>query len=94
MDPRVAGFAQGDEVLSIMRSTIGQRDFMVDFLGRNQDTFGLAQLAHGMRLHIAVADSFPCASVPTAYSRVAVVLLIALGFQLGVFFTEPSVCKS
>lgn len=48
VDPRVTGLAQGDEVLSIMRSTIGQRDFMVDFLGRNQDTFGLAQLAHRM----------------------------------------------
>ncbi len=92
--PRVTGLAQGDQIISRMCAAFGQRDLVVYFLGRRKSAFMLTQLAHRMRLHIAVADSFPCASVPTAYSRVAVVLLVALGFQLGVFFTEPSVCKS
>ena len=63
----------------------------MDFLGSYQDTSGLAQFTHRMLLDIAVTNTLPRPSIPTAYSRVTVVLLVAFGFQLGVFLAEPAI---
>ena len=39
---------------------------------------------------VTVTDTLPGSAVPTAYCWITVVLLIASGFYLGVFLTEPS----
>jgi len=91
MDSGVAGLAKGNQIISCVSAALGQRHFVVDFLSRNQSAFLLAHLTQRMLLHIAVTDTLPSPSVSTAYSRVSVVLLVAFGFSLCVFLTEPAV---
>ena len=74
-----------------MSATFRKRNLVVYLLGRRQPSVLLAQLADGMLLHIAVADVFPDPSIPAAYSWIPVVLLVALGFYLGVFLAESSI---
>ena len=74
-----------------MSAAFGERYLVMDFLGSYQDTSGLAQFTHRMLLDIAVTNTLPRPSIPTAYSRVTVVLLVAFGFQLGVFLAEPAI---
>lgn len=91
MDLAVTGLAEGYEVVPCMSSTLGQRCLVVYLLGGNEPALLLAQLTEGVLCYIAVADAFPCASVPTAYSRVSVILLVAFGFLLCVFLAEPAI---
>lgn len=87
----MAGLAKGNQIISCVSAALGQGHLVVDFLGRNQSAFLLAHLTQRMLLHIAVTDTLPSPSVSTAYSRVSVVLLVAFGFCLCVFLTEPAV---
>ena len=66
---------------------------MVDFLGGNQHTLGVAFLAERMCLDVAVTDALPRPSIPTAYSRVSVVLLVALVFLTFMLLAEPTLRK-
>ena len=91
MDLAVTGLAEGYKVVPCMSSTLGQRCSVVYLLGGNEPALLLTHLAEGMLCCIAVADAFPCASVPTAYSRVSVILLVAFGFLLCVFLAEPAI---
>ena len=52
-----------------------------------------AELTHGMRSSVAVADTFPSSAITSLSGRVSVVTFVALGFQLGVFLTETTVSK-
>lgn len=75
-----------------MRPTFGQWLLMVYFLDRHKNPFPIALLTERVRLYITVTDSFPCTPVPTAYSRVPAILLVAFVHKLRVFLTEPPVC--
>ena len=66
---------------------------MVYFLDRHKNPFLIALLTERVRLYIAVTDSFPCSPVPTVYSRVPAILLVAFVHKLRVFLTEPPVGK-
>lgn len=70
-----------------------QRQLVVYFFHRPQQPLPLALLAEGMLCGITVTDSFPCPPVPTAYSRVAVVLLIAAVLLLPMLLTKPPLCQ-
>lgn len=76
-----------------MRPAFGQRFLMVYFLDRHKNSFPIALLTERVRLYIAVTDSFPCSPVPTVYSRVPAILLVAFVHKLRVFLTEPPVGK-
>ena len=76
-----------------MRPAFGQRFLMVYFLDRYKNPFPIALLTERVRLYIAVTDSFPCTPIPTAYSRVPAILLVAFVHKLRVFLTEPPVGK-
>ena len=76
-----------------MRPAFGQGFLMVYFLNRHKNSFPVTQFTERMSLYIAVTDSFPCTSVPTAYSRVPAILLVASVHKLCMFLTEPPVRK-
>ena len=76
-----------------MRPAFGQRFLMVYFLDRHKNSFLVTQFTERMSLYIAVTDSFPRTPVPTAYSRVPAILLVASVHKLCVFLTEPPVRK-
>ena len=61
---------------------------MVYFLDRYKDPFPITNFTERVRLYIAVTDSFPCSPVPTVYSRVPAILLVAFVHKLRVFLTE------
>ena len=74
-----------------MSTSFREGQLVVDLFGGCQLSILLAQLTQWVGFCVAVTDALPCSAVPTAYSRVTVVLLVALGFLLCVFLTEPSV---
>ena len=76
-----------------MRPAFRQRFLMVYFLDRHKNSFPIALLTERVRLYIAVTDSFPCTPVPTAYSRVPAILLVAFVHKSRVFLTEPPVSQ-
>ena len=91
VDSGVAGFTEGNEVVPRVGSAFSQRLLVVDLLGGGQPAFLLAQLAQRVLLDVPVADALPGAAIPTAYSRVTVVLLVAFGFRFGVLLAEPAI---
>ena len=50
---------------------------MMDFIYLHNDSVLIALFTERMCFNIAVSDSFPSSAVPTAYSRITVVLLVA-----------------
>jgi len=74
-----------------MCSTFRKRYFVMHLFGRHKQSLFKTLLAQRVLLHITISDSFPSSAVPTAYSRVSVVLLVALCFLLCVFLAEPPV---
>lgn len=91
MDPCMTLLAQSNEVTPVMSSTLGQRFLVVYLFGLHQDSLGIALLTERVLRYITVTDSLPCPSIPTAYSRVSVVLLVAFVLLFLMFLTEPSV---
>lgn len=91
MDPRMTLLAQSNEVTPVMSSTLGQRFLVVYLLGLHQDSLGIALLTKRVLCCIAVTDSLPCPSIPTAYSRISVVLLVAFVLLFLMLLAEPSV---
>lgn len=76
-----------------MRTAFGQRFLMVYFLDRYKDPFPITNFTERVRLYIAVTDSFPCTPIPTAYSRIPAILLVAFVHKLRVFLTEPPISQ-
>jgi len=76
-----------------MRSAFCQRDLMVYFLYRHELSVRLTKFTQRVRLCVAVSDAFPCATIPTAYSRVSVVLLVAFVFHFLMLRAKPTVCQ-
>ena len=93
MDFRMTGLTQRDEITLFVCSALGQRQLVMHLFHRTKQTFPVALLTEWVLGYIAVADSFPCPAVSTAYSRVPVVLLVALVLLFLVFLTEPSLCQ-
>ena len=59
-----------------MGAALGQRQDMVDFLGRGDLTGPLALLAQWVGCDIAVTNPLPCAAIPALAGRIALVLVI------------------
>lgn len=76
-----------------MSSTFCQRQLVMYFLNRNDDSLGIALLTERMRLCIGITNPLPRSAVPAVYSRVSVVLLVAAVIEFCVFLTEPVVCQ-
>ena len=93
MDSGVTGLAQGNEVVPRVGSAFSQRLLVVDLLGGGKPAFLLAQLAQRVLLDVPVSDALPGAAIPASYSRVTVVLLVALGLCFGVLLAEPAICQ-
>lgn len=93
MDFRMTGLTQRNKITLLVCSSLGQRQLVMHLLHRTKQTFPIAFLTEWVLGYIAVTDSFPCPSVPTAYSRVSVVLLVALVLLPLVFLTEPPLCQ-
>ena len=91
MESCMTGFTQSNEILFAVRTSFGQRNLVVYLLSRDQLSVLLTQFAQRMRRRISVTDAFPCTSVSSADSGIAVVFFVAFGFFLGVFLAEPTV---
>ena len=88
----VAALAQRDQVIPRMCTSLGKRYDVMHLFNGNYNPALEAFLAERMLLCIGSTDTAPSPSVPTAYSRIPVVLLVAGIFFFLVFLAEPSVC--
>jgi len=88
---RMTLFAKSNQVFSVMSSTLREWELVMYLLGRNVASFLQALLTQWMGSSVAITDSFPCSSVPTVYSRVSVVLLVAFVLKFFVFLTKSTV---
>ena len=91
VDSGVTRLTERHKIALLMGTALGERELVVYFLRRGESPGFETLLTQWVRRYVAVAYSFPCSAVPTAYSRVAVVLLVAFGLQLGVFLAEPAI---
>ena len=88
MDLGMTAFAKRNQIASVMAATFRQWPLMMNLIHRNNDSFLKALFTERMCLHVAVTDSFPCSSVPAAYSFVSAILLVGLAH---LFFMFPAV---
>jgi len=93
MESCMTGFTQSNEILFAVRTSFGQRNLVMYLFGQDQQSVLLAQLTQRMSRSVPIADTFPCSSVPSANSGIAVVFFVAFCFFLGVFLAEPSVSQ-
>ena len=93
MNPCMAGLAQRHKVCLVMRPALCQRQLVVYLLHRPQHTFIPALLTERMLCGVTVTDSLPCPPIPTAYSRVTVVLLVAAVLLLPMLLTKAPLCQ-
>lgn len=92
-NPRVTRRTQSHEIALRMSSALGQRFDVVYLLSQSNDSTPSTFLAQRVGGDETVTDSFPGSAVPTAYSRVSVVLLVAFVLLLLVFLAEASACQ-
>ena len=90
MNPRMAALAKCNEVAPVVGSTLRQRSPVMHFLRSYQNSLFITQFTERMTLHITVTDTFPSPSIPTAYSRISVILLVAFILFFRMLLTEPS----
>ena len=90
---RVTSLAQAHKVIIIVCSTAGQRNDVVNLLGRCKPAFLQAHLAKRMICNMPVTDSFPRSSVPLTHRRITVIFFVSFIFLLLMFLTEPAVRK-
>jgi hypothetical protein len=69
--------AKGDEVLFAVIAAFRQRSFVMHLLGLHQQALLVAQLTHGVLLHVFVSDALPRSTVATLDCWVPVIFLIA-----------------
>lgn len=92
-DARVAGFAQRHEVGLVMSAALREWTDVVNLLCFSEPATLEAFLTQRVCLDVTVPDAFPSSAVPTAASRIALVLLISLGLLFGVFLAETLVSQ-
>ncbi len=88
----MAGLAQRYKIALIMCAALRQRQLVMYLLHGYKDSFLLALLTERVSAGVAVTDTFPRSAVPTAYSRVTVVLLVATALLLLMLLTKSSLC--
>lgn len=93
MNPCMARLTQRHKVSLVMRPALRQWQLVVYLLNRTQNTFLVTLLTERVLCSVAVTDSFPCPPVPTAYSRVTVVLLVAAVLLFLMLLTKASLCQ-
>lgn len=74
-----------------MGATLGERKNVVNLFGFSQNTLLVALLAERVGRNESIPDTLPGPPVTAVNGWAAVVLFIPLGFQLGVFLTEPAI---
>jgi len=93
VDFSVTGLTQCNEIISCVCATLRERQDVMNFFCRCQPTFFLTKFTYRMHRHIAISYSFPSSAVSFTNFRGSVIGLIAFGFSLLMFLTEPSVSK-
>ena len=73
-----------------MSAALCQRQLVVYLFHRMQQPFPVTLLTEWVLCGVTVTDSFPGTPIPTAYSRVTVVLLVATVLLSPILVTEPS----
>ena len=74
-----------------MGAAVGQRNDVVDLLGRGEDTAFVALLAEGVGGGVSVADALPRSAVAPLGGGVPLVAFVAAVLLLSVFLAEPSI---
>ena len=92
MNSAVTALAKRDQVVLVIGAAFSEREYVVDFLHRYQDSFLEAELAEGMLLSVGIADDLPVLSVTTLCCRpvTSVLLVLCVPFLL-VLLTIPAV---
>ena len=85
--------AESNQILPRVCTAFRQRLDVVNFLRFDISAFLQTQFAQRMGSGVAVADAFPCPTVPALGFRGAVIFLISLSLQLGVFLAKSAVCQ-
>ena len=93
MDSCMTGLTKSNQIASLVGSTFGQRNLMVYFLCFHKNSLAITNFTKRMFAYIFVSNTFPSSAVPTAYSRISVVLLVAFVLFLLVFLTKSSFRK-
>lgn len=89
----VTAFAQRDQVIPRMSTTLGQGYNVMHLLNRYDDPTLKTLLAKRMLLCIGCTDTAPSTSIPTVYSRIPVVLLVASVLLFLMFLAVPPVSQ-
>ena len=89
----VTGLTQAHEVVHRVRSTLRDRQDVVNLLHRGKPTFPQTHLAERMSRRVPVTDTSPRMAVLLAYVRTALVLVILAAFFYAVLVAVLSVRK-
>ena len=87
----VTGLTQAHEVVHRVRSTLRDRQDVVNLLHRSQPTFPQTHLAERMCRCVSVTDTPPRMTVLLAYVRGSLVLVILAAFFYAVLVTVLSI---
>lgn len=74
-----------------MGAALGERKDVVNLLGLSQNALLIALLAEGVGRNEPIPDALPSPPVPPVDRWTTIEPFIPLGFQFGVFLTEPAV---
>lgn len=89
----VAALAQRDQVVPRVCTALGKRYDVMHLLDRHHDPTLKTLLTKRMLICIGCTDTAPSPSVPTAYSRIPVVLLVAGILLFLMLLAVSSVCQ-
>ena len=89
----VTTLAKGDQIVSVMCSTFSQRLLVMHLFNWYNHTLLKTNFTKRMCLNVAVSNALPHSSIPTAYSRIPVVLLVPGVLLLLMLLAEPFVRK-
>lgn len=90
---RVTRLAQRDQVTTIVRATFTQRQFVVDYFSRHENSTLKTHLTERMLRSLFVTDPLPCTTVSLLRRFISAILLVITITQLLMLFTEPLVCQ-
>lgn len=88
MNPSMTAAAKRHQIAPVMCTAFRKWFLMMNSFNGSDDSFLKAHLTEGVGLDVGIPDAFPGSAVPTAYSRVPVVLLVVAVVLLRMFFTE------
>ena len=91
MDPGMAGFAQGNQVVPGMGPAFGQRFLMVDFFRHHVPAVLQAYFTKRMAGHVSISDLLPGPAVPFLCCRTTFILFVPFVDNLLVSLAVPPV---